>query len=309
MIVFKVKVAELLSAGYIRLRERGSLLISPLKITIITATYNAGKTIEQTISSIVCQDYPNLEYIIIDGGSTDDTVSIIEKYASSYAIKWISEPDQGLYDALNKGVRMSNGDYVEIIGADDALVREDILSCVVREMDSDVDVFAGQVWYVDESSRRQSPYTNSSMRNRSTYRGGMSPHAAMFARRELLLRYPFDTSYRISGDYKFFLQCYYDESVRIQYSDIMVAFFATSGLSSNVESVWREEKRLYSELGVPLRSYNSADSPWIARMMKYILVATHLFVPVRTIWRFFNIRLRWQKHKCENRICRWCGRE
>ena len=92
------------------------------------------------------------------------------------------------------------------------------------------------------------------MRNQSTYHGGMSPHAAMFARRRLLLEYPFDISYRIAGDYKFFLQCYYDKKVQIQYSDIMVAFFATSGLSSDVESAWREEKRLYSELGLSLRS-------------------------------------------------------
>ena len=254
------------------------------------------------------QNYPNIEYVIVDGGSTDGTVSVIKEYASSYNIQWISEPDQGLYDALNKGVQMATGDYIEIIGADDALVSADIISQVVREMNPNTDVFAGQVWYVDEDSKKQSPYINASMRNRSTYRGGMSPHAAMFARRELLLRYPFDTSYRIAGDYKFFLQCYYDEKVQIQYSDIMVAFFATSGLSSDVESAWREEKRLYSELGLSLRSYNSADSSWLARMMKYLLIVTRLFVPIRRIWRFFNIRLRWKNHTCTNKICRWCGR-
>lgn len=278
------------------------------KITVITASYNAKNTIEQTISSVVNQDYPDIEYVIVDGGSTDGTVSVIEEYASSYNIQWISEPDQGLYDALNKGVQMATGDYIEIIGADDALVSADIISQVVHEMNQNTDVFAGQVWYVDEDSKKQSPYTNVSMRNRSTYRGGMSPHAAMFARRELLLRYPFDTSYRIAGDYKFFLQCYYDEKVQIQYSDIMVAFFATSGLSSDVESAWREEKYLYSELGLSLRSYNSADSSWLARMMKYLLIVTRLFVPIRRIWRFFNIRLRWKNHTCTNKICRWCGR-
>jgi len=280
-----------------------------VKISVVTAAYNAAKTIEQTISSVVNQDYPYIEYVIVDGSSTDGTVSIIEKYASSYNIKWVSEPDRGLYDALNKGVQMATGDYIEIIGADDALVSADIISRVVGEMESNTDIFAGQVWYVDEDSKKQFPYTNISMRNRSTYRGGMSPHAAMFARRELLLQYPFDTSYRIAGDYKFFLQCYYDKKVQIQYSDIMVAFFATSGLSSDVESAWREEKRLYSELGLSLRSYNSADSSWIARMIKYTLVATHLFVPIRMVWRFFNIRLCWKDHTCENKLCRWCGRQ
>ena len=83
------------------------------KITVITASYNAKNTIEQTISSVVNQDYPDIEYVIVDGGSIDGSVSIIEEYASSYNIKWVSEPDQGLYDALNKGVQMATGDYIE----------------------------------------------------------------------------------------------------------------------------------------------------------------------------------------------------
>ena len=128
-----------------------------VKISVVTAAYNAAKTIEQTISSVVNQDYPYIEYVIVDGSSTDGTVSIIEKYASSYNIKWVSEPDRGLYDALNKGVQMATGDYIEIIGADDALVSADIISRVVHEMNTDTDVFAGQVWYVNEDSKNSFP--------------------------------------------------------------------------------------------------------------------------------------------------------
>ena len=278
------------------------------KITILTASYNAAATIEQTIVSVVYQDYPNLEYIIIDGGSTDGTIDILKKYEKD-GLRWISEPDRGLYDALNKGVGMASGEYIEVLGGDDALVDQNIISRIVHQIELNTDILCGQAWCVDEKSSMQFPYFNEMARNKETYQGGMVPHAAMFARRELLLQYPFDTSYRIAGDYKFFLQCYYDKKVQIQYSDIMVAFFATSGLSSDVESAWREEKRLYSELGLSLRSYNSADSSWIARMIKYTLVATHLFVPIRMVWRFFNIRLCWKDHTCENKLCRWCGRQ
>lgn len=192
------------------------------KITIITASYNAAATIEQTISSVVHQDYQNIEYIIVDGGSTDGTVEIIKKY-ESYGIKWISEPDEGLYDALNKGVRMASGDYIEIIGADDALNGPNIISRIVDVVAPDTDILCGQELLVEEAAKTQRVCTNIHARNRREYRGGMVPHAAMFVRRELLLRYTFDTHYRITADYKFFLQCYYDETIQIQYSDEKVA--------------------------------------------------------------------------------------
>lgn len=279
-----------------------------VKITIITAAYNAGKTIEQTISSVVHQDYPNIEYIIIDGGSTDETVSVIERYASFYNIIWISEADQGLYDALNKGVRMATGDYVEIIGADDAFVSKGVISRVVSEMEDGTDVFAGQAWFVDEKRKKQAVHSNINMRDPLTYRGGMTPHAAMFVRRELLLRQPFDTSYRIAADYKFFLQCYYNDNVRIQYSGEMIAFFAMSGVSSNASKAWKEEVRLYRELGLPFQSYDCAYSSSIVRMIKHALLMVHLLVPARTLWQLLNVHFRWREHTCDNDICRWCGR-
>ena len=123
-----------------------------IKISIITAAYNVEKTIEQTILSIVQQDYPNLEYIIVDGNSTDKTVEIIKKYASHYDIKWVSEPDKGLYDALNKGVHMATGDYIEIIGADDSLSSTTIVSEIAAQIDADVDIFGGELWCVDEKT-------------------------------------------------------------------------------------------------------------------------------------------------------------
>ena len=103
------------------------------KITILTASYNAAATIEQTIVSVVYQDYPNLEYIIIDGGSTDGTIDILKKYEKD-GLRWISEPDRGLYDALNKGVGMASGEYIEVLGGDDALTDYHVISRVVQKM-------------------------------------------------------------------------------------------------------------------------------------------------------------------------------
>ena len=277
------------------------------KITIITASYNAVSTIEQTISSVIHQDYPNIEYIIVDGGSTDGTVEIIKKY-EHYGIKWISEPDEGLYDALNKGVQMSTGDYIEIIGADDALNGPHIISRIVDVMAPDTDILCGQELLVSESAKTQRICTNVHARNRREYRGGMVPHAAMFVRRELLLRYPFDTHYRITADYKFFLQCYYDETIRIQYSDEKVAFFSLSGISSNLNKCWEENDRIYRELELPFQSPDDAYSSPIKRKIKRCLIAMGMFFLVRALWTTIDTRLGWQKHTCENKICRWCGR-
>lgn len=282
--------------------------VSILRISIITATYNAAKTLEQTISSIIHQDYTDVEYIIVDGGSTDDTISIIKKY-ESYGIKWISEPDGGLYEALNKGICMASGDYIEIIGADDALADSNVISRIASEIEDTTDILCGQVWYVNEVTKTQRVYSNTEMQDKNHYRGGMPPHAAMFVRREILLRYPFDISYRISGDYKFFLQCYYDNTIKIQYVDDFVAFFAASGISSNFEDCCREEKRLYQELNLSFSSPNFDYSSPLKRKIKQVLFRIGIFVPIKSLWDFFVTNIRWEKHVCKNEICRWCGRE
>ena len=102
------------------------------KITFITPTFNSEKTLEQTISSILDQTYRNIEYIIVDGGSTDGTIDIIKKYEGR--IRWISEPDNGICDAVGKGIEFATGDYINILGADDALLDPYIVNAVVKEL-------------------------------------------------------------------------------------------------------------------------------------------------------------------------------
>lgn len=282
--------------------------MKPIKISIITASYNAEQTIEQTISSVIYQDYDNIEYIIVDGASTDGTVEIIKKYAS-YGIKWISEPDQGLYDALNKGVCMATGDYIEIIGADDALSSPTIISEIAAHLGSGVDVFGGTLWCVDEATARQIGFTNEKVRDREHYCGGaMIPHAAMFVRREVFLRYPFDISYHIAADYKFFLQCYYDKDVHIKFGEEKIAFFSNSGTSSDPKACWEEDNRIYQELGLPFHSPNYRQTSRTKYIIWKIITCLGLFKIFQRAWRCIDIRMRWDKHVCENKLCRWCKR-
>lgn len=123
------------------------------KISIITITYNSEKTLEETIQSVIRQDYPNLEYIIIDGGSNDGTLNIVEKYKDKIAIV-ISEPDNGISDAFNKGVRIASGDLIGIINSDDLLVNN-ALKYLAESYDESVDVYRGKmiIWDADSSER------------------------------------------------------------------------------------------------------------------------------------------------------------
>ena len=275
------------------------------KISVITATYNAGKTIEQTIVSVLGQEYDNLEYIIIDGASTDNTMDIVKSYKNDLRLKYISEPDNGLYDALNKGVKLASGDYVEILGADDCFISSRVVSLVVNELAHDTDIYSGLEYAVEEESKYQCTIgDNHIARNKNKYKGGMIAHAAMFVRRELLLKYGFDTTYKIAADYKFFLQCYYDDEVKFQFSDLYIAFFSLSGISSTGNLECRnEDERIYRELGLdivdPVLNHNSLK-------LKKVLCRLKILNAAKMICRVFSKK--WEKHFCNNEICRWCGR-
>ncbi len=271
------------------------------KISIITVTLNSEKTLEQTISSVVNQTYDNIEYIIIDGGSTDGTLDIIRKYEKSIAC-FISEPDNGIYEAFNKGVRAATGDYIEIIGSDDSLCSSESIQQVVRELEEDVDILSCCQYLVYEKTKLQREYTNYPARNKDTYIGGMIPHGSMFVKKEVLEKYPFDESYRISADYKFFLSAYYDSSINIKYSDTFVLFFSANGTSSDA-AVYEEDLRIAQELGLS-DSFAKDNCPVWKKCIREILKTMGIY----SIIKECKDKIVLKKHKCNNRICRWCGK-
>ena len=119
-----------------------------MKVSIITVVYNNNKTISDAIESVINQSYKNIEYIVIDGGSTDGTVDVVKDYGSRID-KFISEPDNGIYDAMNKGVRLATGDVIGFINSDDLLNSEDCIECIVKRIvESDADIVYGDKVYV-----------------------------------------------------------------------------------------------------------------------------------------------------------------
>lgn len=282
------------------------------KITIVTATFNSAKTLEQTITSIVAQDYPNIEYIIVDGSSVDGTLDIIKKYEGMIDLRWISEPDAGIYDAFNKGIDMATGDYIHFLGSDDSMCNAHTISSVVKQLENDTDILSAPIKVIDEKSGREYLGCNQYYMDKANYHGGMIPHPGMFVKTSLMEKYKFDTSYKIAADYKFFLQCYYDDSIHFKYISEPVVFFAKSGSSSVLSKCWEENNRLYSELGLPFHA-PSLDGPFLFEcLVRKILWRLGVLAPALQLADFVirgvKSRFIWQKHTCDNPVCRWCGR-
>ena len=171
------------------------------KISIITVVYNSEKYIRRTIESIVGQDYPGVEYIIIDGKSKDTTMQIVNEYRDRIAVV-VSEPDKGLYDAMNKGLRLATGSYVLYINSGDALSSPTLLSDIFNNVPADSDVIYGDTQITDEDgnilhNRRHRPPEHLTWRDYK--RGMLVCHQSFIAKRTLCDEY--DTNYRYAADF------------------------------------------------------------------------------------------------------------
>lgn len=272
-------------------------------ITVITVVYNRVHTIEQAISSVVNQTYPNLEYIIIDGGSTDGTVDIIKKYESKIAY-WVSEKDDGIYDAMNKGVRVATGDYIEFLNSDDCFCSYDILDRVAHEMDDGIDILSCGIYVVDEKYLLEWIVGNEFAIDKMNYCGGMIPHPGMFTKKKLLEKYPFDTTYKIAADYKFFLTCYFDGAVKFKYISLPIVYFSNGGISSD-DKMGKEAKEIKRYFGV--RESVSTQGRIVILLKKILGERLYMELHER-LWICIRNQFR-SRHRCENKICRWCGRK
>lgn len=215
-------------------------------ITVITVCYDAETYIEQTIQSVIAQSYPEIEYIIVDGASTDGTLGIIEKYAGKIT-KWISEPDQGIADAMNKGLALASGDLILFLHADDYLVDPGVLDAAVSQMTGDWGIYAFDLNF-DRSGtfhrRRPRPFDW-----RMNFKTGLL-HQGVFCRRALFDEIgPFDTQFKIAMDYEFFLRAC-RRGAKLKLIDLPLAVMRDSGVSSRTDwpslrQRFLEEKRIH----------------------------------------------------------------
>lgn len=211
-----------------------------LTISVVTVCYNAVETLEETMLSVLNQTYPNVEYIVIDGGSTDGTVDIINKYADKLAY-WVSEPDKGIYDAMNKGIAIATGNYINFMNAGDKYECFTSLSSFVDNILGDADIVFGNTIYKFKSNqfiRKALPL--SSLRTKPAF-----CHQSTLIRQKYHTEHLYDVAYRIGADYNFMYLSYYNWDARFQYIDKTLAIFnCAEGTSTDNLSEAMNEKFL-----------------------------------------------------------------
>jgi len=196
-----------------------------MKITIITVCYNTSKTIKDTIKSVINQSYKDIEYIIIDGGSIDGTKEIIEQYKKIFPIIFISEKDNGIYDAMNKGVDLATGDYINFMNADDYFFSETVIEEVLPFLEKQYDIVYGNM----EVRYKNFKFIKKEVQPRYLWMGPVN-HQSSFIKTDTMKRYKYNISNKIVADFEFFLTVYY-KSGKLLKIDKTIASFSNNGIS------------------------------------------------------------------------------
>ena len=212
-----------------------------MKLSIITVNYNDAEGLERTIQSVISQTFRDYEFIIIDGGSTDDSVDVIKKY-ENHIDYWVSEPDGGIYPGMNKGLRQARGEYVNYMNGGDCYHAPDVLEKIFS-MNTDADIITGA-------------HAENGLRN--VGKGGVTmldlykwaiDHQASIIRREVARRHLYDEKYRIVSDWKFFIEALILDNCSFYYTDTIVVDVDMKGISNtNLELDRKEREKVLREL-------------------------------------------------------------
>ena len=211
-----------------------------IKVSIITVTYNSEATVRDTLESVLKQQYLDFEYLVIDGGSKDNTVDIIKEYEPKFGgrMKWISEKDKGMYDGINKGIRMATGDVVGIINSDDFYHRTDIFDIINKafEEDKDIQAIYGDVRFVHPDNLEKTVrYYSCKHWKPWRFRFGFMPaHPTFFTYKENFEKYGYyQYDYHIAADYELLIRHMYTNKVPAKYVPVDFMKMRTGGRSTN----------------------------------------------------------------------------
>lgn len=241
------------------------------KFSIITPTYNVENRITETILSVEKQTYSNYEIIIMDAKSTDNTIHILREFKKKDSkIKVVSAHDKGIYDAMNKGVMVAQGEYCIFLGAGDTLYNETVLAEIAGKIDeSNPDIIYGYVMAIEDEKifdmKRKIDYW---------YTLEFIPvcHQAIVAKRELLLKYPFDVKYKIAADQEWLMHMM-KEKKKFMYVDVPISYYPRDGVSSSAEggkqSVYEQE--LIHKKYYPIRRILKIIYKWLKKWIKKII--------------------------------------
>lgn len=211
-----------------------------MKISIITVCYNSAKTIEKTILSVRDQTYQNLEYIIVDGNSKDKTLEIIRKHEGEIS-KWISEPDKGLYDAMNKGIKMATGDLIGILNSDDIFNSNTVIEEIVNfHTQNNIQASVGNIVQNKENGKIIRLYSSKYWNPEKLKIGFMPPHPSIFFKKNLFDKFGnYDLGFKIGADYELITRFFLKNNISWKYSGITTTGMLVGGLSSSGSSSYK----------------------------------------------------------------------
>ena len=262
-----------------------------MRLSIITINWNNAAGLEKTMQSVASQTFKEFEYIVVDGASTDGSVEIIKKYKSQFAhLKWVSEPDKGIYNAMNKGIKMASGDYIQILNSADCLASDDVTERMLTALETERDpsIFYGNMikCYPDGRRINDKCFAGQEITMLGMYSGTLN-HDPTYIRRDLFEKYGYyDENLKICSDWKWFLQAIILGDEKPQYTNIDVTLFDMTGISENAENkekIRNERQTVLKEL-LPLsclRDYEKYSSdiyfmrrirrhPWAYKTVRFI---------------------------------------
>lgn len=250
-----------------------------MKVSIITVTFNSARFLEDCIRSVQAQNYNHIEHIIVDGKSTDGTIGIIKKFESGIAA-WVSEPDRGIYDAINKGLKMATGDIVGILNSDDILDNDHVIFSIVKEMlHSKKDAVYGDLEYVtqEDTSRVMRVWKGQPYNRKRFQYGWMPAHPTFYLKRSLIEKFgAFETHYFSAADYEFMARYLYKHKVSASYLPQLIVRMRVGGASNaTLKQRLRANRRDYLAM-----KHNKIPFPLIVSILKP-LIKMHQFRPVR----------------------------
>ena len=203
-----------------------------MKVSIITVTYNSADTLQDCIDSVANQSYKNIEHIVIDGNSKDDTLEIIQNNTS--VSKYISEPDNGLYDAMNKGLKLASGDVIGILNSDDIYENKDVISDVIKALGRHEALYTDLCYVDTHDTNLVRRYWKSGGYNRNSFKyGWMPPHPTLFLKREVYEKHgDFNLELKSAADYELMLRFLYKEGVEAVYLPKITVKMREGGVSN-----------------------------------------------------------------------------
>jgi len=246
------------------------------KLSIVTITLNSEKYLEQTILSVIGQTFDNIEYIVVDGGSTDGTLDIIRKYEHKVD-RWISEPDVGIADAMNKAVAMATGDFVYFLHSDDYLENEEAIEQACEHLTANEDIFLFSIYLEKDGNKVM--YRPRGFNAWINFKNGVYHQSVICSRRLIEAIGNFDTSFRIGMDYDFFLRAY-RQGVKARIVDIPIATMRLVGISSQTDwpslrERFAEERRLQRKNCQPIGMRMIYAAYWLLylpfRRLRYLM--------------------------------------